>query len=55
MRTIRLPSPTKEYDEPYMLRLINALELDKQNALFSTDASLNNLEEESQAVSWFIG
>ena len=39
---IRLPSPPSEYDQGYMARLMNTLELDKQTTLFSTDSALDN-------------
>ena len=47
----RLPSPPKEYDQGYMARLTNTLELEKQ----ATSSSSENAKEETQAVSWFIG
>ena len=32
----RLPSPPKEYDQGYMARLTNTLELEKQATYFAT-------------------
>ena len=51
----RLPSPPKEYDQGYMARLTNTLELEKQATYFATSSSSENAKEEAQAVSWFVG
>ena len=52
---LRLPSPPKEYDQSYMARLTNTLELEKQATFFATSSSNKTSEDNSQAVSWFIG
>ena len=52
---VRLPSPPKEYDQSYMARLTNTLELEKQATFFATSSSNKTSEDNSQAVSWFIG
>jgi len=55
MAVLRLPNPPKEYNQAYMARLNNTIELEKQATYFATSASTKTAEEESQAVSWFIG
>ena len=52
---LRLPSPPKEYDQGYMARLNNTLEIEKQATYFATSSSSETSKEESQAASWFIG
>ena len=52
---LRLPSPPKEYDQGYMARLNNTIELEKQATFFATTSSNKTSEDISQAVSWFIG
>tara|TARA_R110001599_G_scaffold349126_1_gene576989 strand:- start:335 stop:511 length:177 start_codon:yes stop_codon:yes gene_type:complete len=51
---IRLPSPPSEYDQGYMARLMNTLELDKQTTLFSTDSALDNTKQQAEATAWFM-
>ena len=52
---LRLPSPPKEYEQGYMARLNNTLELEKQSTFFATSSQSKTTEDTSQAVSWFIG
>ena len=42
---LRLPSPPRDYDQGYMARLTNTLELDKQTTLFSADSALDNAKQ----------
>jgi|TARA_R110000787_G_C13200821_1_gene424023 hypothetical protein len=55
LAVLRLPSPPKEYQQAYMTRLNNTLELEKQATYFATSSATKTTEETSQAVSWFIG
>ena len=52
---LRLPSPPKEYDQSYMSRLNNTLELEKQATYFATSSQSKTTEETSQAEGWFLG
>ena len=52
---LRLPSPPKDYDQSHMVRMNNTLELDRRTMYFATSNSTKQSEEQSQAVSWFIG
>ena len=36
---IRLPSPPQDYDQGYMARFTNAIELDKQATYFAADSA----------------
>jgi hypothetical protein len=51
---IRLPSPPKDYDQGYMARLTNTLEIDKQMTYFAADSALNNVVEQAEATAWFM-
>jgi len=51
---LRLPSPPKEYQQGYMARLTNTLEIDKQMTYFAADSALNNVLDISEATAWFF-
>ena len=51
---IRLPSPLQDYDQGYMARFTNAIELDKQATYFAADSALNNIAERAEATAWFM-
>ena len=51
---LRLPNPPSEYDQGYMARLMNTLELDKQTTLFSADSALDNTKQQAEATAWFM-
>ena len=51
---LRLPSPPEKYEQGYMARLTNTLELDKQMTYFAADSALNNVFERAEATAWFI-
>lgn len=55
LAVLRLPSPPKEYQQAYMTRLNNTIELEKQATYFATSSATKTTEDTSQAVSWFIG
>ena len=55
LSVVRLPSPPKEYEFSYMVRLINTLELEKQAAFFATSSASKTTEDVSQAEGWFLG
>tara|TARA_R110002020_G_scaffold20151_3_gene69010 strand:+ start:3585 stop:3761 length:177 start_codon:yes stop_codon:yes gene_type:complete len=52
--TFRLPKPPSNYNEGFMNRLINALELDKKVLFFAASTATKNLSDEAQSVSWFM-
>ena len=51
---LRLPSPPERYEEGYMARLVNTLELEKRSTYFAASVGLTNAVEQAEAVSWFI-
>lgn len=51
---LRLPNPPTEYQQGYMARLTNTLELDKQMTYFAADNALNNVLDISEATAWFF-
>jgi len=51
---LRLPSPPEKYEEGYMARLVNTLELEKQATYFAASVGLTNAVEQAEAVSWFV-
>tara|TARA_R100001377_G_scaffold4782_1_gene2713 strand:+ start:935 stop:1120 length:186 start_codon:yes stop_codon:yes gene_type:complete len=50
----RLPSPPDNYQQGYMGRLINTLELEKQATYFAASAGLNVTVDQAEATAWFI-
>ena len=51
---LRLPSPPERYEEGYMARLVNTLELEKQSTYFAASIGLTNAVNQAEAVAWFI-
>jgi hypothetical protein len=51
---LRLPSPPEKYEEGYMARLVNTLELEKQATYFAASVGLTNAVEQAEAVAWFV-
>jgi|TARA_R110002020_G_scaffold127739_6_gene286471 hypothetical protein len=51
---LRLPSPPERYEEGYMARLVNTLELEKRSTYFAASVGLTNAVEQAEAVSWFV-
>ena len=51
---LRLPSPPERYEEGYMARLVNTLELETRSTYFAASVGLTNAVEQAEAVSWFV-
>tara|TARA_R110000851_G_scaffold36284_1_gene94848 strand:+ start:311 stop:490 length:180 start_codon:yes stop_codon:yes gene_type:complete len=51
---LRLPSPPEKYEEGYMARLVNTLELEKRSTYFAASVGLNNAVDQAEAVAWFV-
>jgi|TARA_R110000803_G_scaffold179033_1_gene241453 hypothetical protein len=54
LSVLRLPKPPDNYQQSYMARLNNTLELEKQATYFSASAGLNVAVEQAEATAWFI-
>jgi len=52
---LRLPSPPDKYQQGYMSRLTNTLELEKQASYFANASNINTSVEQAEATAWFIG
>ncbi len=51
---LSLPSPPEKYEEGYMARLVNTLELEKQATYFAASVGLTAAVEQAEAVAWFV-
>ena len=51
---LRLPSPPENYQQGYMARLTNTLELEKQSTYFSASVGLTNAVDQAEATAWFM-
>ena len=51
---LRLPNPPENYQQGYMARLTNTLELEKQATYFAASVGLTNAVEQAEATAWFI-
>ena len=51
---LRLPSPPEHYNQGYMARLTNTLELEKQSTYFAASIGLTNAVEQAEATAWFM-
>jgi hypothetical protein len=51
---LRLPSPPENYQQGYMARLTNTLELEKQATYFAASVGLTNAVEQAEATAWFM-
>jgi len=54
LAVLRLPSPPPQYNQGYMARLSNTLELEKQATYFAASTGLQNAVSQSEATAWFI-
>ena len=55
LAALRLPSPPSQYQQGYMARLTNTLELEKQATYFAASVGLNTAVEQAEATAWFMG
>lgn len=51
---IRLPQAPNEYNQSYMARLINTIELERQASYFAQSVGIDDAADKSEAVGWFI-
>ena len=51
---LRLPSPPENYQQGYMARLTNPLELEKQSTYFAASVGLTNAVNQAEATAWFM-
>ena len=54
LAVLRLPSPPESYEQGYMARLTNTLELERQSTYFAASTGLFNVLAEAEATAWFI-
>jgi hypothetical protein len=54
LAVLRLPSPPSQYNQGYMARLTNTLELEKQATYFAASTGLQNAVNQAEATAWFI-
>ena len=52
---LRLPSPPQQYQQGYMGRLVNTLELEKQATYFAASQGLQTAVDQAEATAWFMG
>jgi len=55
LAVLRLPSPPTQYQQGYMARLTNTLELEKQATYFAASVGLNTAVDQAEATAWFMG
>tara|TARA_R100001377_G_C3081108_1_gene72456 strand:- start:12 stop:191 length:180 start_codon:yes stop_codon:yes gene_type:complete len=51
---IRLPQAPNEYNQSYMARLINTIELERQASYFAQSVGIDSAVEKAEATGWFI-
>jgi len=51
---LRLPTPPEKYEEGYMARLVNTLELEKRTTYFAASVGLTAAVEQAEALAWFV-
>ena len=51
---VRLPQAPNEYNQSYMARLINTIELERQASYFAQSVGIDNAAEKAEATGWFI-
>ena len=51
---LRLPSPPENYQQGYMARLTNTLELETQSTYFAASVGLTNAVDQAEATAWFM-
>ena len=54
LAVLRLPSPPSQYNQGYMARLTNTLELEKQATYFAASTGLQVAVDQAEATAWFI-
>ena len=54
LAVLRLPSPPEKYEQGYMARLTNTLELEKQATYFAASVGLTNAVAQAEATAWFV-
>jgi hypothetical protein len=54
LAVLRLPSPPSQYNQGYMARFTNTLELEKQATYFAASTGLQNAVNQAEATAWFI-
>jgi hypothetical protein len=54
LANIRLPQPPINYDQSYMARLLNTLELLQRDQSAASSVSSNITSEKSEATAWFF-
>ena len=54
LAVLRLPSPPERYEQGYMARLTNPLELEKQATYFAASVGLTTAVEQAEATAWFV-
>ena len=54
LAVLRLPSPPENYQQGYMARLTNTLELEKQATYFAASVGLTNAVAQAEATAWFM-
>jgi hypothetical protein len=54
LAVLRLPKPPTDYNQGYMARLTNTLELEKQATYFAASTSLQVAINQAEATAWFI-
>jgi hypothetical protein len=54
LAVLRLPKPPSDYNQGYMARLTNTLELEKQATYFAASTGLQNAVSQAEATAWFM-
>jgi len=54
LAVLRLPSPPERYEQGYMARLTNTLELEKQATYFAASVGLTTAVAQAEATAWFV-
>ena len=54
LAVLRLPKPPSDYNQGYMARLTNTLELEKQATYFAASTGLQNAVGQAEATAWFM-
>ena len=54
LAVLLLPSPPEKYEQGYMARLSNTLELEKQATYFAASVGLTNAVAQAEATAWFV-
>ena len=51
---MRLPQAPNEYNQGYMGRLVNTIELERQAAYFAQSVGIEDAAEKAEAAGWFM-